>query len=79
MKKLVLVSVMIVNGFALMQDCGWKMRELEKAVDEFKKCEKSADKAEKCEVFMTKIQNLADKHHKCVYEQYDYLKNKMNQ
>ncbi len=47
MKKLVLLSIVIVSGFALMQDCGWKMRELEKAVDEFKKCEKSADKDKK--------------------------------
>lgn len=79
MKKLVLLSVVIVSGFALMQDCGWKMRELEKAVDEFKKCEKSADKDKNCEVLMRKIQTLADKHHDCINEQYYNLRIKLKQ
>lgn len=79
MKKLVLLSIVIVSGFALMQDCGWKMRELEKAVDKFKKCEKSADKAKKCEVLMQKIQTLAEKHQICISEQYYNLRIKMRQ
>ena len=79
MKKLALVCIVIVNGFALMQDCGWKMRELEKAVDEFKKCEKSADKDKKCEVLMQKIQTLAKKHQICISEQYDDLRTKIEQ
>ena len=79
MKRLVLLSIVIVSGFALMQDCGWKMRELEKAVDEFKKCEKSADKDKKCEVLMQKIQTLATKHNECINEQYYNLQTKMRQ
>ncbi len=79
MKKLVLLSVMIVSGFALMQDCGWKMRELEKAVDAFKKCEKSANKDKNCEVFMRKIQFLANKHQECINEQYYNLQIKIKQ
>lgn len=76
MKKLVLLSIVVVSGFALVQDCGWKMRELEKAIDEFKKCEKLTDNIKKCEKLAQKIEPFAAKHQECINKQYEDLQTK---
>lgn len=56
-----------------MQDCGWKLRELEMAIDKLKQCEKTADDIEKCDNLEQKINSLAEKHLKCINQQYEVL------